>query len=130
MKNRRFKQLVLFMLLLALSSGISGCATSNGMAFPIGEKTYPAKPLDFPIEVFSESPPERAFAEITRLNFHSEKTFFAPTLYQDALEELKVQARKAGADAIIDLKESKSILNETKIYNLSAVGIVFEQADK
>lgn len=124
--TRSLASLGLLVLLLTLGAGMSGCATSRGTAFPIGEKSYPAKAANFPIAVFSDSLPERPFVRIARLNYHSEKTFFAPTLYQVALEELKEQARKAGADAIVELKESKSSLNETKIYNLSAVGIVYE----
>ena len=110
---------------MALCLGLTGCATSASHFFPIGEQRYEAKSVDYPITVYTDALPEQPYRRIARLNFHSEKTVFASTAYQDALIALKQQARQAGADAIIELKETRKTLNETKIYNVTATAIVY-----
>lgn len=102
-----------------------GCATVDATSFSLSEKKFPPKPVDHKIEIFTYSVPDRPFERIARLNFHSEKTFFVSTGLEAALRALKVQAREAGGDALIELNESRSMLNETRIYNVSATAIVY-----
>jgi uncharacterized protein YbjQ (UPF0145 family) len=52
-----------------------------------------------------------------------EKTHFIGSSLDDALPELKKQARLSGADAIIEIRESSSKTGETKIYHVTATGI-------
>lgn len=104
---------------------LGGCATADATTFSLSEKEFLAKPADHEIEVFSDSLPTRLFERVARLNFHSEKTFFVGTGFEAALRALKLQAREVGGDALIEVKESRSMLNETRIYNVSATAIVY-----
>jgi hypothetical protein len=102
---------------------VAACATTQGKFRPLGT-TYPPKPGSFAVEVF-ETTPDRPFERIARVDAHFEKTFFATTFRNTAIEELKKQARAAGADAIIEIDERRSQLNETLILHVSATAIHF-----
>ena len=104
---------------------LTGCVSVQSNAFPLGAQKRPAKAADAVIGVFREAPPERPFARVARLNVHIEKTFFIPSAFDDARPQLEKLARQQGADAIIEIKETKSRLNETFIYNVAATAIVF-----
>lgn len=104
---------------------LTGCMSIQRTAFPIGSVGYPPKPADAPVAVFKDAAPTRAFVEVARLNVHIEKTFLIPTAFSEALPKLEILARQMGADALTDIVEKKSRLNETFIYNVSATGIVF-----
>ena len=94
-------------------------------AFPVGAR-HPAKPTDAPVLWFRESMPSRAYEVVARLNVHIEKTFFIPTAFDEAKPELEAIARRHGADAIMNVEEKKSRLNETIIFNVSATAVVFK----
>jgi hypothetical protein len=89
---------------------------------------YSAKALDAPIEVFETGEPPRPFTRVARLDVHLEKTHWIGSNLADALPELKRQARLAGADAIIEIKERNSRVAETRIYHVTATGIRFVDA--
>jgi hypothetical protein len=103
---------------------VVGCATTQGNFRPVG-KTYPPKPASFAVQVFDGALPDRPFERIARVDAHFEKTFMAYTMHDTAIEELKKQARAAGADAIIEIDERRSRLNETLILHVSAMAIHF-----
>jgi hypothetical protein len=88
-------------------------------------QTYPPKPESYEVQVFSGTAPARPFVRISRLDVHLEKTHFIGSSLEDALPELKKQARLSGADAIIEIRESSSMVVETKIYHVTATGIRF-----
>lgn len=111
------------MLLLCL--GLSGCMTAQSTAFPVGEKRFPAKPSQTPIQLFRDAAPSRPYAPVAKLNVHIEKTFFVLSAFPEALPQLENLARQHGADALIEVVEKKSRLNETFIYNVTATAIVF-----
>jgi hypothetical protein len=104
---------------------VVACATTQGTFRPLG-KAYPPKPADFQVQVL-QAPPTQPFERIARLDAHFEKTYFVSTSLDAAIEELKKQARAAGADAIIEVDERRSRLNETMILHVSATAIHFTQ---
>jgi uncharacterized protein YbjQ (UPF0145 family) len=63
---------------------------------------------------------------VSHLNVHLEKTFFAPSDFDDAKAELKHQACLSGADAIIEVRELSSSYLETRIFNVSGTGVRFQ----
>jgi hypothetical protein len=111
--------------LLLGAAGLVGCATTEGRFAPLGDARYPARAADAPIEVFRTGMPNRAFERIARVDAHLERTAWIPSGIDDALPELMKQARRAGADAIIELDERRSQVLETKIYHVSAMAIRF-----
>ncbi len=74
-----------------------------------------------------QSAPTQPFERIARLDAHYEKTHFVSTSLDTAIEELKKQARAAGADAIIEVDERRSRLNETMILHVTATAIHFTE---
>ena len=98
------------------------CATSQSRFVPIG-KAYPPRPEGSVVEVFRAELPSRPFERVSRLDVHLEKAFFAGSSLESALPELTRQARLSGADAIVDIRESHSMVGETKVYHDTATGI-------
>jgi hypothetical protein len=104
---------------------VVACATTQGSFRPLG-KTYPPKPANFEVPVL-QSTPTQPFERIARLDAHFEKTHFVSTSVDTAIAELKKQARAAGADAIIEIDERRSRLNETMILHVTATAIHFTE---
>ena len=101
---------------------LAGCATTQGRFAAIGA-TYPARATDHAIDVFKEGLPTRAYVKVARLDAHLEKAGWVVSDLDEALVELKRQARLAGGDAIIDIREQRSRINETRVLHVSATGI-------
>jgi hypothetical protein len=99
-----------------------GCASTQSRHEFLGA-SYPARPANAPIEVFTSDPPRRPYVKTARLDVHLEKTGFMTSNLQDALAELKKQAREAGSDAIIEITEKRSQVLETMVYHVTAYGI-------
>lgn len=118
MKSGRIPVLVLFSILLA------ACTSHQSRYVPI-EETYDALPSDYKVEVYRYELPQRPFKRVARLDVHIEKTHFLSTDFEDALPELREQARLSGSHAIIEIEERQSSMLETKIYHVSATGIRF-----
>lgn len=104
---------------------LAGCVSVQPTAFPIGDKRLPPKPSTAAVQLFRDAAPPRAFSRVANLNVHIEKTFFLPSAFSEALPQLEQLARQHGADALIDVVEKKSRLNETFIYNVTATAIAF-----
>src|SRR5437870_11701826 len=104
------------------SIGWVGCTTRQAR-YALLDKSYTAKPADYNVEVFTGPPPARAFVRIARLDVHIERTYFVGTGLNEAMPELREQARRAGADAIIDIVEKHSWLGEARIYHVTAIAI-------
>lgn len=101
---------------------IVSCATTQSRYFMLGD-SYPPKPEGYDVQIFQNEAPQRSLRRISRLDVHLEKTLFIGSSLDDALPELKKQARLSGADAIIEIRESRSMVGETKIYHVTATGI-------
>ena len=110
-------------LLLCLMAivGVS-CATSQSRFSLLGS-SYPPKPETFEVEVFQTGGPSKPFERVSRLDVHLEKTHFISSSLTEALPALKKQARLSGADAIVEIRESKSMVGETQVYHVTATGI-------
>jgi hypothetical protein len=104
---------------------LTGCSTVQPTAFPIGNRLHPAKASTAPVQLFRDALPDRKYEPVAKLNVHLEKTHFIPSTFAEALPKLEDLARRHGADAIIQIEEKKSRLNETFIYNVTATAIVF-----
>ncbi|MFA4846344.1 MAG: hypothetical protein WC654_07370 [Patescibacteria group bacterium] len=101
---------------------IVSCATTQSRYSILGNSYHP-KPEEYDVQVFRDSAPQRPFVRISRLDVHLEKTHFIGSSLDDALPELKKQARLSGADAIIDIRESFSMVGETRIYHVTVTGV-------
>ena len=112
-------------LTLAASVLVTACEGPMPGRFTRLGQPYPAKANDYNIEVFQDAPPSKPFTEIARFDVHMEEAFFAQPTLKDIMPELLRQARLSGADAIINIQERKSVLNETKILHVTATGIKF-----
>jgi hypothetical protein len=106
---------------------LGGCATTQSTAFPIGDRIHPPKPAAAVVQIFKDSNPTRKYEPVARLNVHLEKTFFIQSAFEEARPQLEDLARRAGADAVIQVEEKKTRLNETFIYNVSATAVVFTE---
>jgi hypothetical protein len=114
--TRRALGLCLIVLLTA------SCSSTQSRYVMLG-RPYAPRPEGYDVQVFRDGPPQRPFVRISRLDVHVEKTYFMRPSFEDAVAELKEQARLSGADAIIDVQERSSTLNETGIYHVTATGI-------
>jgi Putative heavy-metal-binding len=114
--------------LLLFGVALAACSTTQSRFSVLGA-TYPPKPESFQVAVFPDAPPSRPFARIARLDVHLEKTVFVESSLEDAMPELQKQARLAGADAIIEIREQRSSIAETRIYHVTATGIRYLDAE-
>ncbi len=123
------KKTILSALVLCLVALLTiSCASTQSRYSMLVADSYSAKPEGYDIQTFyDDDTPQRPFLKISRLDVHLEKTHFIGSSLNDALPDLKKQARLSGADAIIDIKESSSMVGETKIYHVTATGIRYTQ---
>jgi hypothetical protein len=115
-----------FLALSFCAFALSGCATSQGSFQELGQG-HPARPENCQVEIFKAGAPDKTYIQISKLNVHLEKTFFVSSDFESASKELKRQACLSGADAIINLNETSSSYLETKIYNVSGIGICYQK---
>ena len=113
---------ILAFCLVALFTG--SCSTTQSR-YTMLDDSFPPKPEGYDVQVFYNEAPKRPFLRISRLDVHLEKTHFIGSSLEDALPELKRQARLSGADAIIAIRENFSNVAETKVYHVTATGIRF-----
>ena len=118
MRSVRTPVLVLLTILLA------ACTSHQSRYVPI-EEAYDALPSAYDVEAYRYELPQKPFKRVARLDVHIEKTHFLSTDFEDALPELREQARLSGSHAIIEVEERQSSMLETKIYHVSATGIRF-----
>lgn len=102
------------------------CASTLGRFTCLQLPCPPPKLAGFEVEVFRQGAPDRPFDRIARVDVHLEKTGFAGSSLEDALPELKKQARLSGADALIEIRETTSTHAETRIYHVTATGIRYK----
>lgn len=101
------------------------CATTQSDFVAIGQ-SYASKPVDHVIQVFeADEKPSRTFEVVAEVFTTKEATHFITYSLDDALVELKAQAREAGADAIIEIEEERSRYLETSKYLASGKAIRF-----
>lgn len=101
---------------------VATACTTQSRYSPLG-KSFPPRPETAAVEIFQTGAPARPFDRVSRLDVHLEKTHLVPSSFSDALPELEKQARLSGADAIIEIRETRSSVGETRIYHVTATGI-------
>jgi hypothetical protein len=117
------RQVKVRLVMLLAGACLAGCMTTQTSFTPV-VKGVAAKPKDYPIEIFmGDDKPSRPFEEVATLDVHLEATHFIQRGFKDAEPGLKQQARAAGADAIIAVKEIHSRYLETSIYHVTAKAI-------
>jgi hypothetical protein len=91
-------------------------------------QSYSPKKENYEVQVFLNNTPKRPFLKISRLDVHLEKTFFVGSSLSEALPELKKQARLSGADAIIEIRETRLTVVEALVYHVTATGIRYSDS--
>lgn len=76
---------------------LGGCAKTRSTVM----KSYPPRAEDYPIEVLSSFPTDRSYEEVALLDAQTGKHVFADRSSSGAVEQMKSEARKVGADAIV-----------------------------
>lgn len=108
--------------LCMLSLFAVSCSTVQSRYSLLGD-SYPPRPVNHEVHVYYDVHPQRPFVRISRIDVHLEKTHFRGSSLEDAMPELKKQARLSGADAVIDIQEKHSKVLETSVYHVTATGI-------
>lgn len=107
---------------------VAGCATEVASFVPLGDPR-PPKPADYPIDIFTNGVPSRAYDRVAILDVHCESQgFMTPNLEFDAIPKFMEQARRAGCDAVIEIKERRPNSDwslETKTKHFSGTGIAY-----
>lgn len=114
-RNRRALALALGVLL------VGSCTLQS--RFVALEDPYSPLPNAYPIEIILSGVPTRPYKRIARLDVHLERTHFLTSDLDDALPELKEQARRSGSHAVIEIEERRSSILETTVYHVTAIGI-------
>ena len=92
-----------------------------------GSKSFPAKEASFEVAIFDSVLPERSFERIARIEVAMDMPASSEPSLQDALPELKRQARLAGADAIVDIRLARSTAGSITRFQVNATGIRYSQ---
>lgn len=128
-RERRARLLNRFLVLPFAMFLIAGCANEVGTFTPL-KQGYAPKDRKSPVEVFTTGMPSRPFERVAILDAHCEaQGFMVPNLKNDGLPKLMEQARAAGCDAIIEVREKAGPSNwalETRVKNFTAVGIAYK----
>ena len=105
-----------------------GCATeiSNHTFL---KQPYPAKASDFVVEIFTNGLPAKSFERIATLDVHCEGQGFVDPTIEKAIPVFIKQARAAGCDAVIEIKEAPTPANwtfETRVRHYTGIGIIYK----
>jgi len=90
-------------------------------------QAYPSRGEECNIDIFRTGNPSKKFIQISRLDVHLEKSFFAALDFDNALPDLKRQACLSGADGVVDIQERSSEIGETRVYHVTATGIKYQE---
>ena len=112
-------------LLILAVAFLAGCASTQSRYVLLGA-TYAPLPEGAEVNIVRDGIPDRPFVRVSRLDVHLERTHFIGSDLEDALPELRRQARLSGAEAIIEIQEQRSQVGETKIYHVTAVGVRYQ----
>ncbi len=99
------KILLLFLIIMS-----SGCYSRKAHFIQHGYESYPPKPDDYEVLVFDKGEePDREYTVIGLVVVDSKSglIFSGMTTYEKIIELLKKEARKHGADAIMDIQIQK-----------------------
>ena len=103
----------------------SGCTTQVRMA-PLVDGLVP-RPPDAPIAWITDEVELPPHEEVARISVHIESTFFVRASEEQALEKVREEARRAGADAVVDVRFKRSTILETQALHATATAIRFRR---
>lgn len=112
--------------LFGLCTLLASCTTS-ARYMRIGEPQR-ARSDDCAIEFFRGENPRRDFVRIARLDVHKEWAGWVQPTLDDVEPELRRQACRAGADAVIEIEQLTSRHLETRRLHVIATGIKWRVA--
>ena len=104
---------------------VAACATTQSKFRPLGATTYPPEARELRGTGLRRHPARPALRTHRPPGRPLREDVLRDTFHDTAIEELKKQARAAGADAIIEIDERRSRLNETLILHVTATAIHF-----
>src|SRR6185436_16909441 len=107
---------IVMLLLLALT--LSACSSVDSRSTPRQGYTR-AREWNTHIDVYLTDTPNRPYEEAAQIEVQFDKKIFLKPTLHDAIPFFKREARKCGADAIIDLRETSSVTGWTRIYRAS-----------
>lgn len=125
LSTSRFRRSAIRSAVLAIVIAAAACGVKQSRYVMLGER-FPARPPDASVEVFRSEPPARPFQRISRVEVHLEHSLGMPS-FEAALPELKKQAQLSGADAIIEIEETRRWYAETGIYHVIGIGIRYSE---
>ena len=110
-KGKILFKLVSVVLFVLLSVGCAWQIPSTEFT-GFSSRSYPSRPLDYQIDVYRTSLPDRKYEELgIAIADGGGFGVIVVTIgnsYQNAIERLKAEARLQGGDAVIDLREATS----------------------
>jgi hypothetical protein len=86
-----------------------------------------AKPDDCEVQIVRGSKPDREFIRIARLDVHVAHATWSQPTFEDVLPELRKQACRAGADAVVDIEELTSRYLETRRLHVIGTAIKWKE---
>jgi hypothetical protein len=104
-KQIRYNKYEIVMVLWVISAMIFFIGCSSAKFIATG-KSYSAKPDDCNIEVFTSKQPDRQYEE---LGIIEGEGFLGADSFEDVLPKMKVEACRAGGDAIILISSQKTV---------------------
>lgn len=116
--------LVLFGLIFPSLGQFSGVRSKVELVGP----KRPARPPNCEVEIFSDSKPEKRYEVVARIDVYVRRnkvTQGRQAVYEEAVPELRKQACKVGADAVIVLRQTVSSSGEFKLLYVKAEAIHF-----
>ena len=131
-QHRLVVTLVLFGLLSSLTaSAFTQFSGVRSKVELVGPKRT-ARPTDCAVEIFNDKKPEKQYETVARLDVYVRRnklTQGRQAVYEEAVPELKKQACKTGADAVIVLRQTVSQSGEFKLLYVKAEAIHFPDSD-
>lgn len=115
------------LLVTLVTLALAACAANSGRFSPMPGKSFPPKEETFEVAVFESVLPSQSFERIARLDVQMQMPGGQDAKLEDAIPELKRQARRAGADAIIDIRQSRAKVGDVTVFEVSAMGIRYSQ---
>ena len=88
-----------------------GCSSAKFIATG---KSYPPKPDDCNIEIFTSKQPDREYEELGIIEGEGS---FGSDSFENVLPKMKIEACKAGGDAIILLSSQKTAYGDDDIFD-------------
>ena len=117
-------QILKLLLIMGCSVLLSSCSATQSRYIHLSGNVV-SRPAEAEVLIFKDNLPDRPYQKVSRIDVHLEKSHFVGSDLDNAIPLLKKEARMSGAEAIIEIREKFSRVTETKIYHVTAIGILF-----